>query len=179
MWRPSPWQMCMQGTHKHTYICLYICTICTTYCVLCGLFRKLWMKLLGLPVLWNTKTAPIITLASETAGPTFPLRGAEIKLCPRFHPPVGGARGCWKTRRKPEGRHPSCLLSAPGKSTDGMTLQIELGKLCESPVFPTFCDLLIIPSPAPLSALSSSSQHTSWVCRLSVFVNHPKLLVSV
>lgn len=64
---------------------------------LCGLFIKLWMKLLGLPVLWNTNTAPITTLASETAGPTFLLWGTGIKLCPHFHPPVGGARGCWKT----------------------------------------------------------------------------------
>lgn len=82
-------------------------------------------------------------------------------------------------RRKPEGRHPSCLLYASGKNTDAVTLHIELSRLFESPVFPTFCDLLIIPSPAPLSALNSSSQYTSWVCRLSVFVNHPKLLVFV
>lgn len=92
----------MQHTHKHTYIYLYIyiCTIYTIYCILCGLFIRLWMKLLGFPVLWNTKTTPVITLASETAGPTFLLWDAEIKLCPRFHPPVGGARGCWKTGEK-------------------------------------------------------------------------------
>lgn len=121
---------------------------------LCGLFIKLWMKLLGLPALWNTNTAPITTLASETTGPTFLLWGTGIKLCPRFHPPVGGARGCWKTGGESLKKDILPVYSAPGSSNDAMALQLELSRLFESPVFPTFCDLLIIPSPAPLTQSS-------------------------
>lgn len=112
------------------------------------------MKLLGLPALWNTNTAPITTLASETAGPTFLLWGTGIKLCPRFHPPVGGARGCWKTGGESLKKDILPVYSAPGSSNDAMALQLELSRLFESPVFPTFCDLLIIPSPAPLTQSS-------------------------
>lgn len=141
---------------------------------LCGLFIKLWMKLLGLPVLWNTNTAPITTLASETAGPHLSAVGYRDQTVSTFSPT---SRWCQRVledrRRKPEERHPSCLLSAPGSSNDAMALQIELSRLFESPVFPTFCDLLIIPSPAPLRVLSCSSQHTSWVCRLNVLLIIP------
>lgn len=160
-------------TNTHTYIYIYALYILYTVYSLWALYKAL-DETSGSPSALEYQYSTNYYASKWNRGPHLSAVGYRDQTVSTFSPT---SRWCQRVledwRRKPEERHPSCLLSAPGSSNDAMALQIELSRLFESPVFPTFCDLLIIPSPAPLRVLSCSSQHTSWVCRLSVLLIIP------
>lgn len=173
----------MQDTTNIYYICVYACThIHKTHTYVlythCGIFIKLsfWWNLCIPSALEFQKSTNCSTTKwkSKPSLSYSAVCGSGIKLCPCCHPPVGGARGCW---RKPEGRQPSYLLSVPGSRTDAVAFEPELSRSFESPVVSILYEPLTIPSLPPLK--SPNWQHTSWVLSLSIFVNNSKLLVSV
>lgn len=161
-------------------VCMYTHTQNTHICAVYSLWNLYKAKLLMKPLHPQCSGIPRSTNCSTTKWKSKPslsysaVCGSGIKLCPCCHPPVGGARGCW---RKPEGRQPSYLLSVPGSRTDAVAFEPELSRSFESPVVSILYEPLTIPSLPPLK--SPNWQHTSCVLPLSIFVNNSKLLVSV